>query len=214
MVAFCDIIEERAQKAAKEYGDENAKVYTDYRELLEDKTIDAVHVCTPNNGHAPIFIAAMETDKHVLCEKPIARNVAEAEAMLGAAKRTGKILTFVHGPIPWEITHGHLKDLGIKFDPSQTSYTGMDYMKQTKDWGKRFQHVHIKGSIILDGERYDHPPAGMDETDWPSFISALYKGGYTGGLSLGPHSQTWGGDMWDKGVDFTIKYINRLIFRD
>ena len=42
MVAFCDIIEERAQKAAKEFGVPGAKVYTDYRELLQDKSIDVV----------------------------------------------------------------------------------------------------------------------------------------------------------------------------
>lgn len=93
MVAFCDVIRERAEKAAKEFGDQGVKVYTDYRELLEDKTIDAVHVCTPNKAHSFISIAAMEAGKHVLCEKPIARNVEEAKAMIEAAQRTGKILT-------------------------------------------------------------------------------------------------------------------------
>ena len=44
MVAFCDIIEERAAEAAKKYGVEGAKVYTDYKELLKDESIDVVHV--------------------------------------------------------------------------------------------------------------------------------------------------------------------------
>ena len=44
MVAFCDIIEERAVKAAEKYGVAGAKTYTDYRELLDDKTIDVVHI--------------------------------------------------------------------------------------------------------------------------------------------------------------------------
>ena len=48
MCAFCDLIPERAEKAAKEYGTPDAKVYTDYHELLADPTIDAVHVLTPN----------------------------------------------------------------------------------------------------------------------------------------------------------------------
>ncbi|MFR3485144.1 MAG: Gfo/Idh/MocA family protein, partial [Clostridia bacterium] len=52
MVAFCDIIVEKAEKAAKEYGTADAKVYVDYRELLQDSTIDVVHVCTPNKSHA------------------------------------------------------------------------------------------------------------------------------------------------------------------
>ena len=73
MVAFCDIIEERAVKAAKEFGVEGAKVYTDYRELLEDESIESVHVCTPNRSHSFITVDALEAGKHVMCEKPMAR---------------------------------------------------------------------------------------------------------------------------------------------
>ena len=69
IVAFCDIIRERAEKAAKEYGTEDAKVYEDYNEMLKDENIDVVHVCTPNVAHCPITVAAFEAGKHVLCEK-------------------------------------------------------------------------------------------------------------------------------------------------
>ncbi len=93
MVAFCDIIEERARKAAAKYGDENSFVCTDYRELLKDQSIDVVHVLTPNRWHSEITVAALEAGKHVMCEKPMAINSAEAQKMLDAAKRTGKKLT-------------------------------------------------------------------------------------------------------------------------
>ncbi|SDI19132.1 Gfo/Idh/MocA family protein [Paenibacillus naphthalenovorans] len=93
MVAFCDIVEERAQDAAKKYGTEDAKVYTDYRELLADRSIDIVHVCTPNDSHADISIASLEAGKHVMCEKPMAKTAADARRMVEAAKRTGKKLT-------------------------------------------------------------------------------------------------------------------------
>ena len=93
MVAFCDIVQEKAEKAAKEYGVEGAKVYTDYRALLEDKTIDVVHVLTPNRWHSSITVDALEAGKHVMCEKPMAINSIEAQKMLDAAKRTGKKLT-------------------------------------------------------------------------------------------------------------------------
>ena len=93
MVAFCDIIEERAVKAKDEYGLEDAKVYTDYREVLKDKTIDIVHVCTPNDSHAEIAIAALESGKHVMCEKPMAKKADDALRMLEAAERTGMKLT-------------------------------------------------------------------------------------------------------------------------
>jgi len=93
MVAFCDLIEERAQKAAEKFGKENAKIFTDYRELLKMKEIDVVHVCTPNRSHSFITVDALEAGKHVMCEKPMAINSAEAKKMLDAATRTGKKLT-------------------------------------------------------------------------------------------------------------------------
>ena len=93
MVAFCDIIEERAEKAAKEFGVEGAKVYKDYKELLKDESIEVIHVCTPNRSHSFISIDAMEAGKHVMCEKPMAINYKEAKAMLEASQRTGKKLS-------------------------------------------------------------------------------------------------------------------------
>lgn len=93
MVAFCDIIEERAVKAATEYGVEGALVTTDYREIANHPDIDVIHVLTPNVSHSEITVASLEGGKHVMCEKPMAINYEEAKAMLDAAKRTGKKLT-------------------------------------------------------------------------------------------------------------------------
>ncbi|MBP5156036.1 MAG: Gfo/Idh/MocA family oxidoreductase [Clostridia bacterium] len=93
LVYFCDIIRERAEKAAKEYGTPDAKVCEDYKELLADKSIDVVYVLTPNRSHSIITVDALEAGKHVMCEKPMAINAAEAKKMVDAAKRTGKKLT-------------------------------------------------------------------------------------------------------------------------
>lgn len=93
MAAFCDIVEEKAQEAAKQYGSPDAKVYTDFADVLGDPSIDIVHVCTPNDSHARITIAALEAGKHVMCEKPMAKTAEEAQQMVDAAKRTGKKLT-------------------------------------------------------------------------------------------------------------------------
>ena len=93
MVAFCDIIPERAEKAAKNFGTPDAKVYTDYKELLKDESIEVVHVCTPNRSHSFITVDALESGKHVMCEKPMAINSEEAKKMVDAAERTGKLLT-------------------------------------------------------------------------------------------------------------------------
>lgn len=93
MVAFCDIVKARAEKAAATYGAQDAKVYTDYKELLKDKTIEVVHVLTPNKSHAQLSIDALYAGKHVMCEKPMAKTAADARSMVEAAKATGKKLT-------------------------------------------------------------------------------------------------------------------------
>jgi predicted dehydrogenase len=93
MAAFCDIVAERAHEAKDKYGGTEAKVYYNYSDVLSDKTIDIVHVCTPNDSHAEIAIAALEAGKHVMCEKPMAKTSEDARRMVEAAKRTGKKLT-------------------------------------------------------------------------------------------------------------------------
>ncbi|MBE6588512.1 MAG: Gfo/Idh/MocA family oxidoreductase [Ruminococcaceae bacterium] len=93
MVAFCDIIVERAEAACKAYGTADAKFYENYKDLLADESIDVVHVCTPNISHSFITVDALEAGKHVMCEKPMAINSEEALKMLEAAKRTGKKLS-------------------------------------------------------------------------------------------------------------------------
>ena len=93
IVAFCDLIPERAEKAAREYGTPDAKVYTDYHELLKDESIDVCYVLTPNRSHADITIDALHAGKHVMCEKPMAKCAADARRMVEAAKETGKKLT-------------------------------------------------------------------------------------------------------------------------
>jgi predicted dehydrogenase len=102
LAAFCDIDRERAQQAASKYGGPGARVYTDYRELLADPALDAVHVLTPNVSHAEITVAALDAGKHVLCEKPMAINAKEAKAMLDARDRSGKLLT-----IGYQYRHFH-----------------------------------------------------------------------------------------------------------
>ena len=93
LVAFCDIIPERAEAAKEKYGTEDAKTYIDYKELLSDPEIEVVHVLTPNREHAQITIDALYAGKHVMCEKPMAKTAADARRMYEAAKATGKKLT-------------------------------------------------------------------------------------------------------------------------
>lgn len=93
VVAFCDIIEERAILSKNTYGTSDGRVYSDYKEMLEKEDLDIIHFCTPNSSHAEISIAAMEADNHVMCEKPMAKTAEEARAMIEASEKTGKKLT-------------------------------------------------------------------------------------------------------------------------
>jgi predicted dehydrogenase len=81
----------RTKDQARRFADELSIAGTtgDYREFLNDPAIDAVHICTPNELHFPMAMAALGAGKHVLCEKPLATSVTEAEAMLRLAREKG-----------------------------------------------------------------------------------------------------------------------------
>lgn len=88
--AACDINEQRVRECARRH--DIPHVFTDYHEMLKLDELDAVSVCTWNSVHAPAAIAALQAGKHVLCEKPMALNTAQALAMKRAAEESGKIL--------------------------------------------------------------------------------------------------------------------------
>ena len=92
IVAFCDLIEERAQMSKEKFGTPDAFVCTDYKELLAIEDIEVVHVLTPNREHAQITVDALYAGKHVMCEKPMAKTAEGARQMVAAAKATGKKL--------------------------------------------------------------------------------------------------------------------------
>lgn len=75
----------RVEDARRRFGWQRAE--TDWRAVIDDPDIDVVDICTPGDSHAEIAIAALDAGKHVLCEKPLANTVAEAEAMTAAAER-------------------------------------------------------------------------------------------------------------------------------
>lgn len=93
IVGFCDLELDRAQAARDAYGSEDSYVTADYHELLNDDSIDVIHVCTWNVSHCEITCAALEAGKHVLVEKPMAVTGVEARQMLETSERTGKKLS-------------------------------------------------------------------------------------------------------------------------
>jgi predicted dehydrogenase len=93
IVCVSDLDTERLAKAVAESG--GAKGHADFRKVLDDVSVDAVIVATPDHWHAPAAIMALDAGKHVYVEKPFSHNVREAQLLLDATKRSGKVVA--HG---------------------------------------------------------------------------------------------------------------------
>ena len=90
IMAVCDVDEKRAREFAARHAP-GAAVFTDMDKLLRGASIDAVTIVTPDHLHAPLSLLALAAGRHVLCEKPLATNHADARRMVAAAKKAGVI---------------------------------------------------------------------------------------------------------------------------
>lgn len=90
IIAVCDLNLDRAKEKAEKYGAEH--VYTNYLDLLDNQEVNAISICTWNNSHSEISIAALKAGKHVLVEKPLCKSVEEAQQIEKTVKETGKLL--------------------------------------------------------------------------------------------------------------------------
>ena len=88
LAAFADVYSRRLEDAKKLGA--NAQTFADYRQMLDDKSIDAVLIATPHHLHAESFMAALDAGKHVYQEKTMAFTVEDAKAMRAAYVRAGK----------------------------------------------------------------------------------------------------------------------------
>ncbi|PYK86813.1 MAG: dehydrogenase [Verrucomicrobia bacterium] len=94
MKTICGRNRAAVKKAATKLGWENAQ--TDWRRVINDAKIDIVDICTPNDSHCEIAIAAAQAGKAILCEKPLARNIDEAEKMVRAVKKARVVNMVCH----------------------------------------------------------------------------------------------------------------------
>ena len=76
-----------------------------------------------------------------------------------------------------------------------------------KRLGQEIYTCALKGRCKNRRQDMTTRPAGMDQTDWTSFMGILYGLGYDGGLSIEPESAYWHGELSDRGVDYTIQYF-------
>jgi predicted dehydrogenase len=125
--AVCARDREKAQAFADKWGYES--VETDWKKLLERKDIDAVDICTPNNLHKEIAIAAAKAGKMILCEKPLAMNVAEGEEMCAAVEKAG---------VPNIVWYNYRRIPAVSF------------AKQLIDEGKLGRVFHYRANFLQD----------------------------------------------------------------
>jgi predicted dehydrogenase len=138
VAAFCQRSESAAAKIAREF--EIPKVFTDYRDLLALEGLDAVSIATPPYLHCPIALDAFSHGLHVLCEKPLALTVAEAESMLAAAEAAGRV---------------HMTAFNFRFIPA------LRCMKELLQEGYAGRRIfHIDATWLTEGRVAPETPLG------------------------------------------------------
>lgn len=144
--------EATAKRAADEIG---CKFYTDdYRQLLARPDIDAVDICTPNNSHREIVLAAAQAGVHVYCEKPLAMNVAEAASMAQAVEAAGlkAQMTFNFRFFPAVARAKQLMDDGFvgRVFSFRGRYHRSSYISSDKPMSWRLQREITGGGALFD----------------------------------------------------------------
>ena len=150
IVALCDRDPEKTARVAQKFG--IPRTYQRFEELLSDDAIDAVDICTPNFLHAPMAMAALEADKDVLCERPLARSGDEAIAMAKAAKKADRELMCA-------VQHRFRPDAQLlkkfveKGDLGEIFLAKAGWLRQRTEWDSeewRRQKRESGGGVMLD----------------------------------------------------------------
>jgi predicted dehydrogenase len=134
------------------------KITTDYREILRDPAIDAVHICTPNAQHFPMAKDALQAGKHVICEKPLATSVEEGKELVEFAARQGVRNCVCHN---------------LRFYPM------VQQMRAMREAGDLGEIIVVQGTYFQDWLLY--------ETDWNWRVDAKAGGPSRCMADIGSH---------------------------
>ena len=178
VVALCDVDRQILERIGKEFP--AARHYTDFREMLADRAIDAVTVSTPDHMHAPIAIQAMKAGKHVYCQKPLTHSVFEARRMAEVAAETGVVT-----------------QIGTQHHATSRFQTAVKAVREGKLG--HVSHVHIWTDRPIWPQGMDRP-AGSDPVpdylDWDKWIGVAPERPFKEGAY---HPFNWRG-YWDFGT--------------
>ncbi|WP_409345073.1 Gfo/Idh/MocA family protein [Paenibacillus sp. MBLB4367] len=144
ITAITDVALPLAEQRAKEYGIPN--VYRTAEELIGSDEVDAVIVAVPNKFHAPLAVAAMEAGKHVLLEKPMGLNAADAKQIVRVQQKTGRIVMVGHQR-RFEYLAMQIKEQVVRGELGRiyTAKTGWYRRKGIPGWGTWFTQMAVSG---------------------------------------------------------------------
>lgn len=126
VAAICDI-GDLASRAAEKLAIPRA--FSDFRQMLADPGLDAIHITTPNRFHAEMSLAAMAAGKHVVCEKPLAMNTGETAALVEAASKSGRVFAV---------------NYNVRF------YAAVLQLRRLVELGELGDIIHVNGSYMQD----------------------------------------------------------------
>jgi len=179
----------RAEAYAREW--EISRAYGSYEALLADPEIEAVYISLPNTLHCEWSIRALEAGKHVLCEKPLSRHVAEVEAAFDAAERMGRLLSeafmYRHNPqtlrLQQLVEEGAIGELRlVRSAFGYSLYDEANIRLQTELEGGALMDVGcycVSGSRLIAGEPdevYAQAWFGPTGTDWVLTANIRFPG--------------------------------------
>lgn len=137
VVAICSRTRESAEARANEAGLTQVNIYTNYEDLLRDKNVDAVSLCTPPNLHPQETIAAAKAGKHVLIEKAVANDIQSLRAMQAAVREAG-VKTVVSFVLRWNPQFMWIKRMLAEGAIGEIFYAEVDYWHNIGPWYRQY----------------------------------------------------------------------------
>ncbi len=152
IVALCDVYEPNRARARKNSAPE-AREVLDYREILDDKTVDAVVIGAPNHWHVPLTVAAVGAGKDVYCEKPITHTIEESEILQKAVDQSGRV---------------------VQVGMQQRSWPHFAEAKSLVEAGELGQVTYIRTYWYQNHFRDENAPRPMDpaKLDWKRWLGS------------------------------------------
>jgi predicted dehydrogenase len=151
IIAVSDVVEASARAMAKRVG--GATVYTDFRKLVEDPTVQAVDVCLPHHLHKDAIVAAARAGKHVICEKPLCLSLDEAREIGEAVEAAGVTMMCAHNQL-FDPAVRRAREMLARGELGQIHYVRTCdcfwHTKPLSDWGWRASSKTMGGGCLID----------------------------------------------------------------